>query len=219
MQSKGVARPAPLNDDQSRTRSVACVGIPLPQTEIAIVNPDGERLPERHIGEVLLRSPSLMEGYYNQQEATKEVLRDSWLWTGDLGYIAAGRLYIAGRKKEVLIVGGRNYYPDDLEQAVTEALGVRRSDVVAISYEDTSRATEVVVMFVETSMTNQAEREDLRRRIRQALIDGDFPLSEVVLLRPKTIQTTPNGKVKRVDLKARYLKGEFSHGNEKSQGG
>jgi acyl-CoA synthetase (AMP-forming)/AMP-acid ligase II len=141
------------------------------------------------------------------------VLRDGWLWTGDLGYIVHGRLYITGRKKEVLIVGGRNYFPDDLEQAVARALGIRRGNVVAIAYEDPERATEAVVLLVETASTDHGEREALRQRVRQVLIEADYPVSEVVLLRPRTIQVTANGKLMRVDLKMRYLKGEFLNGN------
>ena len=222
LQTKGFAQPVQSNGATSvhdalvTTRSIACTGTPLPETEVVIVNGEGERLGERQVGEVLVSSPSLMEGYYNQPEATHMVLRDGWLWTGDLGYLANGRLYITGRKKEVLIVGGRNYYPHDLEQVVTTALGMHRGDAVAIAYEDPGRATELVVMLVETAATDPAEREALRQRVRQVLIDADYPVSEVVLLRPKTIQVTPNGKLKRVELKTRYLKGEFLNGNETS---
>jgi hypothetical protein len=82
---------------------------------------------------------------------------------------------------------------------------------VAIACEDPIRATEAVVMLVETALTEREERDALRLRIRQALISAGYPVTEVVLLRPKTIQTTLNGKLKRVDLKVRYLKGEFSY--------
>ncbi|OLE08803.1 MAG: hypothetical protein AUG82_01010 [Ktedonobacter sp. 13_1_20CM_4_53_11] len=185
LQTKGFAQPVQSNGATSvhdalvTTRSIACTGTPLPETEVVIVNGEGERLGERQVGEVLVSSPSLMEGYYNQP-------------------------------------GGRNYYPHDLEQVVTTALGMHRGDAVAIAYEDPGRATELVVMLVETAATDPAEREALRQRVRQVLIDADYPVSEVVLLRPKTIQVTPNGKLKRVELKTRYLKGEFLNGNETS---
>lgn len=212
LQTKGIVRPAQrLNAANGTTRSVACVGTPLPQTEIAIVNQAGERLGERQVGEVLVRSPSLMRGYYREPEASNQVLRDGWLWTGDLGYIANGELYITGRKKEVLIVGGRNYYPDDLEQVAVAVANGRQGNAVAIAYEDPTRATEAVVLLVETTATERAERDALRQRIRQALVEADYPISEVVLLRPRTIQTTPNGKLKRLDIKDRYLKGDFSY--------
>ncbi len=214
MQAQGIAKAVEhLNGANGTTRMVASVGTPLPQTQVVIAGPAGERLNERRVGEVLVSSPSLMQGYYGQPEASSQAIRDGWLWTGDLGYIANDKLYITGRKKEVLIVGGRNYYPDDLEQIAVAAAGARQGNAVAISYEDPARATEAVVVLVETSAIEQAERDALRQRIRQALVEAEYPISEVVLLRPKTIQTTLNGKLKRVDCKVRYLKGEFSHDN------
>ena len=221
MQAQGVAHPARHSNEHmsnGSTRAVASAGIPLPQTEVAIVNSTGERLGERQVGEILVRSPSLMLGYYRQPKISQQALRNGWLWTGDLGYIANNQLYITGRKKEVLIVGGSNYYPDDLEQ-VAEAVEGKRGNAVAIACEDPIRATEVVVMLIETTLTDQAERDALRLRIRQALVSAGYPVSEIVLLRPKTIQTTLNGKLKRVDLKARYLKGEFFDDYETSKSG
>jgi fatty-acyl-CoA synthase len=214
MQTLGIAKAVEhLNGANGTTRMVASVGRPLPETRVIVAGPAGERLSERQVGEVLVSSPSLMQGYYGQPEASSQAIRDGWLWTGDLGYIANDKLYITGRKKEVLIVGGRNYYPDDLEQVAVAAASGRQGNAVAISYEDPARATEAVVVLVETSAIELAERDVLRQRIRQALVEAEYPVSEVVLLRPKTIQTTLNGKLKRVDCKVRYLKGEFSHDN------
>lgn len=214
MQTLGIAKAVEhLNGANGTTRMVASVGRPLPETRVIVAGPAGERLSERQVGEVLVSSPSLMQGYYGQPEASSQAIRDGWLWTGDLGYIANDKLYITGRKKEILIVGGRNYYPDDLEQVAVAAAGGRQGNAVAISYEDPARATEAVVVLVETSAIELAERDVLRQRIRQALVEAEYPVSEVVLLRPKTIQTTLNGKLKRVDCKVRYLKGEFSHDN------
>jgi len=213
MQTQGIAHPVQHSNghmSNGSTRAVASTGVPLPQSEVAIVSSIGERLGERQVGEILVRSPSLMLGYYGQPEISQQALRDGWLWTGDLGYIANNKLHITGRKKEVLIVGGSNYYPDDLEQVAEAVEGRRQGNAVAIACEDPIRATETVIMLVETALTERSERDALRLRIRQALISAGYPISEVVLLRPKTIQTTLNGKLKRIDLKARYLKGEFS---------
>ena len=93
--------------------------------EMAIISEAGERLPERRIGEVVVRGPSLMQGYYAQPEASRQALQDGGLRTGDLGYLAGGKLYITGRKQELITVGGRNYHPEDLEQVVRERLGMR----------------------------------------------------------------------------------------------
>ncbi|MBV9229260.1 MAG: AMP-binding protein, partial [Chloroflexi bacterium] len=219
MQTKGIAQAALHSSSNGTTRAVVSVGTPLPQSEVAIVNEAGEPLGERQVGEILVRSPSLMLGYYGQSEASQQALRNGWLWTGDLGYIVDKKLHVTGRKKEILIVGGNNYYPDDLEQVVVAVSGVRPGCAVAIACEDAARATEAVVVLVETTISGQVERDALRLRIRQALIQAGYSISEVVLLRPKTIQTTLNGKLKRVECKARYLRGEFSHDNETSKSG
>ena len=196
-----------------RTRVVASVGVPIPQMEVAIVSAAGERMPERRIGEVLVRGPSLMQGYYAQPEASRQALQDGWLWTGDLGYLADGKLYITGRKKELLIVGGRNYHPEDLEQVIRELPGVRRGRAVALGCEDPERGTEAIVVLVETALAAPAERDALRQRVRHALLGAGYPVSQVVLLRPKAIQNTANGKLRRLDCKRRYLAGEFSRDN------
>lgn len=196
-----------------RTRAVASVGPPIPQMEVAIVSEAGERLPERRIGEVAVRGPSLMQGYYAQPEASSQALQDGWLWTGDLGYLADGKLYVTGRKKELLIAGGRNYHPEDLEHVVRELPGVRVGRAVAIGCEDPERGTEAAVVLVETALTAPAERDALRQRVRHTLLGAGYPVSQVVLLRPKTIQNTPNGKLRRLDCKVRYLAGEFTPDN------
>ena len=212
MQECGIAQPAqPSAMESAAAREFASVGVPIMGTEVKIAGPEGEWLGERRIGEIAVRSPSLMTGYYDQPEQTAAILRDGWLYTGDMGYLADGELYITGRKKEVLIVGGRNYYPDDLEAAVDGLEGIRSGRVVATSYDDPEMATEVVVVMVETALESPGERSNLRLRIRNALVEAGYPVGKVVLLPPRTIQTTPNGKLKRVECKVRYLAGEFNY--------
>jgi acyl-CoA synthetase (AMP-forming)/AMP-acid ligase II len=211
MHATGIARSAgggsPPNGP---TRPVASLGPPIPQMEVAIISEAGERLPERRIGEVVVRGPSLMQGYYAQPEASRQALQDGGLWTGDLGYLAGGKLYITGRKKELIIVGGRNYHPEDLEQVARERLGVRGGRVVVIGCEGPERGSDAAVVLVETALTAPAERDALRQQIHHALLGARYTVSQVVLLRPKTIHNTPNGKLRRVDCKVRYLAGEFS---------
>ncbi|MBI4771471.1 MAG: AMP-binding protein, partial [Chloroflexi bacterium] len=206
--AEGVAQP--VTDETSAPRNVryfAAVGVPMPETSVAIVTETGERLPERRVGEIIVNSPSLMDGYWSGEG---EALREGWLWTGDVGYMAGGKLFITGRKKEVIIVGGRNYYPDDVEQTVSAVRGVRAERVVAVGVEDTGRGTEALVVLAETDPAEPVERDALRLAIRRALLAVGFPVSEVVLLKPKSIQSTLTGKLKRLESKARYLAGEFS---------
>ncbi|MBI5830282.1 MAG: acyl-phosphate glycerol 3-phosphate acyltransferase, partial [Chloroflexi bacterium] len=110
---------------------------------------------------------------------------------------------------EVIIVGGRNYYPDDVEQTVSAVRGVRAERVVAVGVEDAGRGTEALVVLAETDPAEPVERDALRLAIRRALLAAGFPVSEVVLLKPKSIQSTLTGKLKRQESKARYLAGEF----------
>ncbi|MBI2976946.1 MAG: AMP-binding protein [Chloroflexi bacterium] len=205
--AEGVAQP--VKDETSAPRNVryfAAVGVPMPETSVAIVNETGERLPERRVGEIIINSPSLMNGYWGGEG---DALREGWLWTGDVGYVAGGKLFITGRKKEVIIVGGRNFYPDDVEQTVSAVRGVRAERVVAVGVEDAGRGTEALVVLAETDPAEPVERDALRLAIRRALLAAGFPVSEVVLLKPKSIQSTLTGKLKRQESKARYLAGEF----------
>ncbi|MDR3675288.1 MAG: AMP-binding protein [Acidobacteriota bacterium] len=198
------------NPPNCPTRPVASLGPPIPQMEVAIFSEAGERLPERRIGEVVVRGPSLIQGYYAQPEASRQALQDGGLWTGDLGYLADGKLYITGRKQELITLGGRNHHPEDLEQVVRERLGVRGGRVVAIGCEGPERGSEAAVVLVETALTAPAERNALRQQVLHDLLGAGYTVSQVVLLPPKTIRNTPNGKLRRVDCKARYLAGEFS---------
>ncbi len=212
LQDQGLAQPVETTGDGERPRrTFTSLGPPLPDTEVAIEGEKGEHLGERRVGEIIVRSTSLLTGYFDNPDATQEVLQDGWMHTGDLGYLAGGNLYITGRKKEVMIVGGRNYYPDDLEQIAAEVPGVYRRRTVAIAHEDATRGTDVIVILAETKLRDVNQ---LRMQIRRAVLAAGYPVSEVVLLPPKTVQMTANGKLKRTDIKRRYLAGELNNGIE-----
>ena len=204
----GRAVPREAQDgDPASVRWFASVGAPLPDISIRIVDDRDRDLPERSIGEILIKSPALMNGYLR---SPNHAFRDGWLYTGDLGYAADGNLHVTGRKKEVIIVGGRNYYPDDVEQIVSAVPGVRMDRAVAIGVEDSELATERLIVLAETDKAEAAERDALRLSIRRALLATGYPIGEVVLLKPKSIRSTLTGKLKRMDCKARYLTGEFA---------
>lgn len=204
------AKPISLSGQSHFKHEFVSVGVPLLETEVVIADKNGRFLDDRQVGEILVRSPSLMKGYLGRPDLTEETLRDGWLWTGDLGYLAEGNLYITGRKKEVLIVGGQNFSPISIEQVAGSVPGVRQGKVAAFSYNKPELGTEVIVALIETRLVESRGRSELRFRVRKALVDAGYPISDVVLVRPKTIETTPNGKVKRNDLKKRYMEGEFS---------
>lgn len=210
MQEAEVAVPLSTASGGHETFLFASVGRPTRHTTVRIVNPDGDTLSDRHVGEVVVQGPSMMDGYRDAPEATAAALRDGWLWTGDLGYLADGHLYLTGRRKELLIVAGSKYYPDDLERLVKEIPGVSRGRVVAIGCHDQARATSRIIVLAETALTVMAQREALRGAIRETLMQADYPISDVMLLAPRTIRNTPNGKLQRIDALSRYLAGELA---------
>lgn len=203
----GVA--VPPKGPSSREKAFASVGRPLSRLEVAVVDEEGNGLDEYRIGEIAVKGPTLMQGYLHQPEITREAIRGGWLRTGDLGYFKNDELYITGRRKEVLIIGGRNYYPEDLESVAMRVDGVRAGRVVAVSVDDADAETESVVILAETGMTDAGGRTRLRQDIRSSLGHAGFPVDRVVLVPRRSIRTTPSGKIMRLDARARYLAGRL----------
>jgi acyl-CoA synthetase (AMP-forming)/AMP-acid ligase II len=180
------------------------VGRPLWGSQLRIVDEAGHELPERRVGELLIRGPSVMKGYYRNPAATAEALQDGWLRTGDLAYLAEGQLYITGRIKDLIIKRGRNYYPHDLERAVERLPGVRTGCTVAFSVPNEAEGTEDVVLLVETRVADAAGQEALRVEIDRALLAATGIRADAVrLLPPHTLPKTTSGKIQR--RKARAL--------------
>jgi fatty-acyl-CoA synthase len=182
--------------------SVVSCGSPLPGHRIEIVGDDGRAVPERHVGEILLGGPSVMLGYYQQEALTAQTVRRGWLHTGDLGYLSGGELFVCGRAKDIIIVNGRKYHPQDLEWAIDDLAGVRRGRVVAFGAAGPGRADRVIIV-VERSGTVSADTltEMVRRRI------GDLfglYVDEVAIVPSGTVGRTTSGKVQRAATKARW---------------
>jgi fatty-acyl-CoA synthase len=154
------------------------------------------------IGEIVLRGPSVMSGYYGQDALTAQTIRNGWLHTGDLGYLSHGELYVCGRIKDIIIVNGRKYHPQDLEWAVDELAGVRRGRVAAFAATAPGRADRVVIV-VEPSGT--VEGEELVDAIRRH-VSNRFGLyvDEVAIVPSGTIRRKTSGKVQRAATRARY---------------
>jgi fatty-acyl-CoA synthase len=188
-------------DDDNPITLVSC-GRPFPGHAIQIIGEDGRPLPERQVGEIVLAGPSVMMGYYRQDELTAKAVREGWLYTGDLGYLSNGELFVCGRAKDIIIVNGRKYHPQDLEWAVDDLPGVRRGRVVAFGASEPGRADRVVVI-VEPSGTvpGEALTDSIRRQV-----SGMFGLyvDEVALVPSGTVGRTTSGKVQRAATRARY---------------
>jgi fatty-acyl-CoA synthase len=197
----------PAEDGAAAVTFVSC-GRPFPGHELRIVREDGHLAADGEVGEITLRGPSVMLGYYTGGRLTPEGIRDGWLCTGDLGYLSGGELFVCGREKDVIIVHGRKYHPQDLEWAVADLPGIKRGRVVAFGSVQRG-APDRVVVVVEPSGTVPADTlcEEVRRRIGEAF--GVY-VDEVVPVAGGTIGRTTSGKVQRLATRARYERGEFA---------
>jgi acyl-CoA synthetase (AMP-forming)/AMP-acid ligase II len=185
------------------------VGRALPGTEVRVVDEAGNRRPDGQVGHIITKSPSVMKEYYRSHDATSEVLKDGWLWTGDLGFCLEGELFISGRAKDLIIVRGRNYYPDDIERTADHVPGVRGGSV-AFSVEDPGGVGERAVLVVESKITRGDEVEALQLALLEQVATAcDLRLGDVVVVPPGTLPRTSSGKKQRRLTRARYLKGEL----------
>ncbi len=190
-------------------RSLAKLGRPIPGLEMRICDPaTGTVMKQREVGELEIRGSSVTPGYYKHPEATAAAFHDGWLRTGDLAYLVDGELVICGRIKDVIIVGGRNVFPEDVERAVAEVDGVRAGNVIAFGI-DGRKGKEGFVVVAETKVTDEAElvRAAVSIRIRDAI---GLSAEEIVLVSPGTLPKTSSGKLQRSLCRARYLEAGLS---------
>jgi fatty-acyl-CoA synthase len=192
---------APADPYADGTRRFALLGRPVPGLEIRIADPEtGRSMREREVGELEIRGTSVTSGYYKHPEATAAAFRvDGWLRTGDLAYLVDDELVVCGRIKDVIIVGGRNVFPEDVERAVADVDGVRAGNVIAFGVEG-RRGRESVVVVCET------KADAVAKRVRQAV---GFPPHEVVMVDAGVLPKTSSGKLQRSLCRARYLNAEL----------
>jgi len=202
----GRALPAAPTDPRA-LKIVAC-GRALPGYGIRIVDGTGRELPDRTEGRVEFRGPSATSGYYRNPEATAQLLDGEWRDSGDLGYLADGELYLTGRAKDMIIRGGHNIYPYELEQAVGDIPGIRKGCVAVFGSRDQAGATERVVVVAETRETDPGRREELRAAINNLAVDLlGGPADEIVFAPPQTVLKTSSGKIRRAATREVYERG------------
>ena len=190
-------------------RTIVSVGRPLPGQEVQVVDADGAPVGARRIGEVLLRGPSVMHSYLPGTEGETALRADGWLATGDLGFMADGELFVVGRKKDLIIRGGRNYYAEDLEDAATRVHGVRPGRLAAFSLPGAEQ--EQVILVAEVRPDPGRDPAALREAIAQAVFGAvRWRPDEVVLLDPHALPLTSSGKVMRPEARRRYEAGAWS---------
>jgi acyl-CoA synthetase (AMP-forming)/AMP-acid ligase II len=204
-------------DDENAVRLVSC-GKQFPDHKIEVFDPEDASsatpLPEKKVGELRIAGPSVMRGYWEDAERTREAFAGPFLRTGDLGFKVDGRVYICGRSKEVVIVNGRNYYPQDMEWEAGKVDGVRRGNVVAFGARDPSgqeRDRERVVLAFEVQDAERlAQSAGLGAAVRKAVQEGmGLTLDDVVALPPGALPKTSSGKLQRAKTRELYETGEL----------
>jgi fatty-acyl-CoA synthase len=177
---------------------------------IAIFAASGRRLGERSIGEIALKSPSLFSGYLHEPGRTAEVMKRGWYHTGDLGYVAAGHLYVCGRRKNLIIMGGHNIHPEDLERVAAGVPGIRADRVVALGVMDKTLGTEKIVMVCGLERpAGEQERAAMEKELRRQLFAKlELTPAEVRFVDKNWIARTQNGKIARAANLEKYEKAQ-----------
>ncbi len=194
---------APVDADFEGARHLAILGRPVQGLEIRVVDPaTGDVLKDREVGELEIRGTSVTPGYYKRPDANAELFHDGWLRTGDLAYLLDGEMVMCGRIKDMIIVGGRNVFPEDVERALADVAGVRAGNVIAFGV-DGAQGKEGLVVVAESKSDDLPE---LRRTVAQRVRDAvGLPAKDIVLVLPGSLPKTSSGKLQRSLCKVRYL--------------
>jgi fatty-acyl-CoA synthase len=192
-------------------RRLPLLGHAVPGLEMKVVDPETyEELPERHVGELLLRGTSVTPGYYRRPDATAALFRrGGWLCTGDLAYLLDGELVMCGRIKDVIIVGGRNVFPEDIERACGSLDGVRAGNVIAFGVEG-YKGKETVIVVAEVRLADLEPGAESLETVRSAIHHRTLevcglPPRDIMLVKPGTLPKTSSGKLQRAKCREQYL--------------
>jgi 1-acyl-sn-glycerol-3-phosphate acyltransferase len=199
----GFAKPARAGDPNA-LRLVSC-GVPLPGHEVRVVDAAAHELAERAQGRVQFRGPSATHGYYKNPSANAALFAGDWLNTGDLGYFAAGELFLTGREKDLIIRHGVNIHPADLEAAVANLPGVRKGGVAVFAAADRRSGSERLVVAAETRVTDVGERKRIAAAITRLAVERiNMPPDDIVLAPPRSLLKTSSGKIRRATARELY---------------
>ena len=188
-------------------RKLPSVGRPLPGLQVEIRSERNERLPDGEVGSIMVSGSSVTRGYFGNAERTAAVLRDGWLDTGDLGFFFEGELYISGRQKDLIIIRGRNYAPQEIEALATGTAGLRTGCIVAGGCVIDGEGEQLVVLAEKDTRSDRPDDQlaaDIHARVLQGI--GLAP-REVVVLRAGTLPRTSSGKLRRAAAMQGYISG------------
>ncbi len=181
-------------------------GRTLRNTQVRILSETGDILPDRVIGEITLQSDCMLTGYYHRPDATEKALRGGWYFTGDYGYSLNGEVFVAGRKKDMIIVGGKNVYPQDLEALAYEVPGIHAGRAVAFGIEDAQAGTEEVVIVAEVDTDDPDERQKIADALRRHITQNSaVALRHAHLVDARWIVKTSSGKTARSANREKFL--------------
>jgi fatty-acyl-CoA synthase len=192
----------------ARYRAIVNCGKPVLDMQVEIRGEDGHPRGDHMIGKVWCKGPSVMHSYYRDPEATEACRVDGWLDTGDMGYMAKGYLFIVGRAKDMIIINGKNHWPQDIEWAVEQLPGFHQGDIAAFSVE-TETGEEVPAVLVHCRVSDPEERVKLHDQIREKVRSITGMNCVVELVPPRTLPRTSSGKLSRAKAKKLYLSGEI----------
>ncbi|WP_439649521.1 fatty acyl-AMP ligase [Hephaestia mangrovi] len=199
----------PAGEDRpQRYRAIVNCGKPVKDMTVEIRDEDGNPLPDSAIGKVWCTGPSVMSGYFRDAEATEACMTDGWLDTGDMGYLSQGYVYIVGRAKDMIIVNGRNHWPQDIEWAVEQLPGFKAGDIAAFAIT-TPGGEETPAVLVQCRTSDDSERARLRDEIRERVRAVTGMNCVIELVPPRTLPRTSSGKLSRAKARNLYLNGEI----------
>jgi len=208
LNGEGVAAPT---DEGTDGEALVDLGRPLPGFQLRVVSPGGVELPEGRIGRILVRGPSVMQGYHGESAATAAVLdTEGWLDTGDLGFLLDARLFLHGRAKDVVIINGRNHAPQAVEHALEGLAGMRAGCCAAVGIVPSGGDGEELALLLERARSGPRDDEALARAARERVASrtGLVP-RRVLVLEPGTLPRTSSGKIRRAEARRRLLAGEL----------
>jgi acyl carrier protein len=211
-------RAVPAGSDGNAIAFVSS-GSAVPNHEVRVVDDQGHQAPDRTEGFLWFRGPSATSGYFNNPAATEKLFPAGlaegrefpWVNSGDRAYQAEGEIFITGRVKDIIIKGGRNLYPHEVEELAGRAEGVRKGCVVAFGMRDEGSGTEKLVIVAESRENNPSRRSSIAAAVTQEVAQGlGIPPDRVELIPPGSIPKTSSGKLRREETRQLYIAGTLS---------